>query len=301
MTYVNRENARWLIPEWVVNYGACADVLEELFENSPQFRALDHFASLPFWCEINASTGFARFVEPDENVNLNGLLVIDGEGYQITLPLNPFYADYPSIFDRYCVYAHAILTDTPLAYIGITRRKWFTRLAEHMASAVAGSRFFFHEALRKHADKKITHRIFFAGVNEETAMSIEEEFVANLSLYPLGLNMIPGGAAGIKYLHSLGVKRRTTDGAEFDIARLMSRESVRGRPNPLCSARWASDPDYAERVVCGHSGRLTAEQIRMARNLAITGINSSEISEKIGAKLQQIENLIKGKTYRRIA
>ena len=200
------------------------------------------------------------------------------------------------------LYLHSIQTETPLAYIGITKRKWFTRLAEHESHAARGSRYLFHSALREHSpNKNILHHVLLTGINEETALQLEEEFVEN-TLYPVGLNMIPGGKAGLKYLASLGLARRTTESVDMDIASIMDRPTLEGRPNPLCSARWENDPDYVTRVICGHSGRLTVEQIQMTRALAITGRSAEQIKDFVKAKnVAQVQRVLKGRTYARIA
>lgn len=299
--FVNVRNARWLLPPWTVDYWSFCYMLNNALISAPRFRKLDWSAPLPFWCEVKMATGGVRFVEPEGGVNLSGHLIIDGDDYQIVLPLNTFYRDHYLIQDCYSVYAHSIQTDVPLAYIGLTRRKWYTRLSEHRASAAAGSNYFFHAALREHQTRNILHRVFLTGSDEKTAMDLEEEFVANMSLYPLGLNMIPGGYAGLKYLSSFGVRRRTTDGVDAEIRSLMARASVKGRPNPLCSARWYGDPDYAERVICGHSGRLTADEVRKVRNLNFTGRSVFDIATLLGRGLKQVERLMKGMTYSRIS
>ena len=69
-----------------------------------------------------------------------------------------------------------------------------------------GSYYRFHRCLRNEFFEigAIDHIIDRAGITENEAMEIEEKNVEKQSLYPIfpkGLNMIPGGKAGFKFLH----------------------------------------------------------------------------------------------------
>jgi hypothetical protein len=285
-----------------VDYFQFSRTFDTLLKQAPRFSNSDPMKRLNFWCEISAVTGAFRLVEPDGgSIDHSGLIIITGENFQVEMPLNPFLKRHPSIEGEHTLYLHSIQTETPLAYIGITKRRWFERLSEHQASAANGSRYFFHAALREHAGKNIMHKLLLAGINQETALAMEEETVAEMTLYPLGLNMIPGGKAGLKYLASLGVKRGTTETIAVDMADIMDRKTIEGRQNPLCSARWASDPDYAARVICGHSGRLTVDQVRMIRTLSAIGRTVEGISRVVGARThEQVKKLLKSETYSRV-
>ena len=60
------------------------------------------------------------------------------------------------------------------------------RLREHIGSANAGSPYLFHEAIRRHRDVQILHRVFLCDLAVEDAYESEENFVAKFSLDPLG-------------------------------------------------------------------------------------------------------------------
>ena len=216
--------------------------------------------------------------------------------------------------------------DNSLHYIGITKQGWQRRFKQHLSNARRGSPLLFHRALRDYYTgcKLVQHRILKVCSSEKEAMDTEEEFVEGAksdlpnawafkntgdswffgTLYPKGLNMIPGGYAGLKVLHKLGALR---DRKPVDVDRrdqilidALKREGRAGQPNPLISAHW-NDPDYAEKIICGPEGRLSPQQINEARALELTGKSNFEIAEAVGAKNeQQIARLLIGRTYSRI-
>lgn len=303
--FANLRNAKWLLPEWSIDADGFCNAFEKCVAAREDYQVSDPYAPMNYWVEVNVVTGLARFVDPDGGeIDHSGWLLINGKDdcYQIVLPLNAFLKSYECIEGMHSMYLHSLQTETPLAYVGITKRKWFTRYAEHQAHAAGGSRYFFHAALREHQSVKILHKVLLYGINLEQALHYEEEFVGMFGLYPVGLNMIPGGLAGLKYLAKLGIKHKTTEWKHQEIMRIMSRPSLHGRPNPLCSARWSNDKDYVERVICGHSGRLTVEQVRMTRNMSLTGRPVEEIAALVGAKaVPQVKRVLSGDTYSRIA
>jgi hypothetical protein len=212
----------------------------------------------------------------------------------------------------FVVYCHAMLDANGRAipemiYIGVTKRGWRHRYREHQRAALNGSRYRFHEALRKamSADKaSFTHIVEATTDNEEQAMAIEEKLVADLSLYPKGLNMIPGGRAGIAYLAKIGAisrgERVSPDGRGEIVERFFQQTSRVGMPNPLIAALWNSD-QYAERIICGAPGRLKPHQINEARYLSSLGKMPSEIASFVAAKNEaQVRRMLSGTTYGRI-
>ena len=200
---------------------------------------------------------------------------------------------------EYCLYSHGFADK--FAYIGITKRPWHERFDEHRNAARRGSGLLFHRAIVEHSEKLITHQILAADLTFDEAMSYEEQAVQQASLYPLGLNMIPGGFAGYAYLARLGHAVKNERERDAAVADLLTRETVHGRPNPLCAARWVSDQDYINRVICGHSGRLTLEQVRDARLMASYGKEASEVAEAIGANIRQTRDVIASRRYGRVA
>ena len=309
---INIHNINELVPSWAIEPFTLAKTLEETLSRKegqcfvPTGDAV--YKTLGFWIEVNvlAQPPSLRVCLPDDEINLSGHLIITcrskiHDHAQIDLPLNPIFKGYERIAGRHTVYLHSFQTDVPLSYTGITKNRWFDRYNQHLASAKAGSALLFHQALIKHQDVTILHKVFFCDLAYESAMEQEEDYVRMFSLYPLGLNMIPGGKAGFEYLGRLGVKARNSEERDDCVERLASRESIEGRSNPLCAVRWETDPDFVERVICGHSGRLSGEQVRLIRLGASCGMKSSAIAQEIGASnVQQVRNVIEGKTYVRI-
>lgn len=309
---INVHNIHELVPHWAIDPFALAKHLDGLFSSeqgsqlAPAPEAV--YSSLPFWVEVDTGTPnpIVRVCTPDDQVNLNGRLIITcqsllNEKAQIELPLNPIFKGYEKVERLYSVYLHSFQTETPLGYVGMTKQRWFDRLAQHTSSARNGSPYLFHRALREHRTYPILHKVFVCGLNQDNAMELEEEWVGMCGLYPLGLNMIAGGKAGLVYLSKLGVQARTTEEKDSAIERLSSREHLEGRPNPLCASRWESDADFVERVICGHSGRLSVEQVRLIRLGASLNKSVEELVEESGARnVRQIKRLLSKKTYGRV-
>lgn len=313
--HIHIKNFQQLVPRWACDVFALARTLDEQL-GTPEGRMLlprgtDVFSSLGFWVEADFSSDSPeewsmRGCTPDDGVDLCGRLIIItksvcGSGAQVDVPLNPLLKGYVNIEGSHSLYCHSFQTETPIAYIGITKRPWHKRLSQHIASAKSGSRYLFHRALREHAGTAILHRVLLCELDQDQAFDLEEEFVEMMSLYPLGLNMIPGGSAGIRYLHKLGIDARNASERDKAVIDLAERETLEGRPNPLCAARWASDPDFVERVICGHSGRLTAEQVRTIRLHASFGFSAEKIKDLVGARnIRQVNGVLSEKHYSRI-
>jgi hypothetical protein len=150
------------------------------------------------------------------------------------------------------------------------------------------------------------HVICVAGVDEEAANASEEYLVQKYSFrHPMGLNMIPGGRAGIAYLHQLRAigdddDAPTDEARERALSAYLRQNPRKGLPNPATARNW-EDPDFAARVICGPAGRLAQEQLREIRRLASLGTLPDEISAAVGAASpQQVQRVIKGKTYGRV-
>lgn len=313
--HINIKNLVQLVPSWSINVLALGREMDFLF-GEPAGKELleesnDVYKKLKFWIEVDASieTPSIRFCTPDENVDLSGTLIIIsnpliGNRAQIEVPLNPVLKGYAMIDDNeraHVVYCHSFQTDVPLAYIGVTKKRWYERLSQHLSSAKSGSPYLFHQAIIRHQDVQVLHKVFICELDYETAMDFEEEFVENMSLYPLGLNMIPGGKAGVKYLHKLGFSAKSASEKEEITEKLALRDNLEGKPNPLCAARWAADAEFVERVICGHSGRLTGEQVRIIRLFASFGKTKEQITTSIGAlNKRQVAGVLNEKTYSRI-
>lgn len=114
-------------------------------------------------------------------------------------------------------------------YYGITKRDPFERLAEHSAKVKKGEGHILHKTWRSLIDRELSHAVVFqVADNRQTLDEIydsEERVVDECTLAPKGLNAIPGGYAGIKFLHNLGMMgRNEVDVASRDCA-LCSLES----------------------------------------------------------------------------
>lgn len=230
----------------------------------------------------------------------------------VTFPLPVVLRTFEDVCGRFQVYRHSYLRDEDgkdivgAKYTGVTKRGWRARWKEHLRAAESGSRYRFHGAIR-HWDKRaslISREIVGVGLSEADAMRIEEADVAHDSLFPAGLNMIPGGYAGIRYLHELGALGRSetvsVDERSRVIERFFETSSRRGLPNPLAAARWCN-PMYAEKIICGPDNRLKPDQIRNARALSSMGKTADEIVLGVGARnVLQISRLLSGSTYGRI-
>ena len=210
-----------------------------------------------------------------------------------------------------------------LVYVGITRRTWQERYRQHCCDSGRGSNLLFHRALRGEFCKigTIEHIVERAGLTEKQAMEIEEKEVENRSLrslYKNGLNMIPGGYAGLKYIQHFAARtgyamqrELTADTVEsvlVDIQRQslekLFKTAVIERINAEIARLWAEDPEYRINVMTNRHNRFSFRQIQAARIWYASGW----LVEKIIANLQkldadrkineeQLERLLSGKTY----
>lgn len=304
--YVNPHNVSWLVPQWASNPFELASCIEEMISEAPiKIRTQKWNSYRKFYLDLSNSTEGMKLrmgiANDEQSEMLCGNLIIHGDTFDMKVPLNYLFKGSPKIADGNCLYYHSFASDVPLGYFGITKRRWFDRLAQHFASSAKGSPYLFHKAMRQHADKRMMHTVVICGLDRDEVMKWEEHYVARMTLYPLGLNMIPGGYAGLRYLHSLGIRGATEANRDEVLEELTSRESLAGRPNPLCAARWESDQDFVNRIICGHSGRLTLDEIRRIREMDLSGYTVPEISGRMGRAAKRVAQVIRGKTYRRVA
>lgn len=215
------------------------------------------------------------------------------------------------IRNGYQVYEHLLQDEEGQwhTYWGITKRTWQKRWQEHVGAANRGSDYLFHKAIRELLPKQLSeaHQVPAVGFTEEDAMNHEEWFVEHFTLYPdnpLGLNMIPGGYAGIRALHKLGIapdsQHISPEDRDVIIEEFLREHPRKGIANPLISAKW-KDENYAISIICGPEGRLSPEQIREIRRLAALGWDAESILDNVGAlNLGQVQRVLLGKTYLRI-
>lgn len=261
---------------------------------------------------------FAPFKEPpdhilreyDDAVQLTlSIIVHRGDSRECTsIPLAMLSLNWA---ECYHIYQHRFMDGTGESlkhgcYTGVTKRGWRARWQQHLYSANSGSHYRFHRAIREWGSTAHTvlHTVVGCAPSEQGAMEIEEFFVERDSLYPKGLNMIPGGKSGLAYLRKIGAigqnERVSVDDRQDVINRFFDRTSRKGLPNPLAAANWLS-PDYAEKVICAGPDRLKPQQIRDARFFASLGGDADDIATRIGARnTAQVERLLSGETYSRI-
>ena len=146
-----------------------------------------------------------------------------GVGMRLELPMRAVLKDNPPLEGTYTVYLHVLMTSEgrDLVYYGITKRGWSLRFQEHTRSAIVRkSHRLFARTLRTLtaaraqelygvADERPKLRglittICATGLSRREALDVEEAMVEKYSLaskHPNGLNMIPGGAAGVRDAH----------------------------------------------------------------------------------------------------
>lgn len=206
-------------------------------------------------------------------------------------------------------------------YVGITSRTWQKRAMEHQSSAQRGSQLLFHRALRGerfvvHAHEHIVLR---AGLTRAQALRVEEVEVEERTLHtlhPCGLNMIPGGEAGLRFLATM--TKRPKESVQIDeiddLLESVVNESLRQpglnlkrtHTNPKLAALWQKDIGFRIRTMTGQARRMSYNQICSARILEASGWPIQKIHERLNGKdgrefsVSQLESLLSGKTYESI-
>jgi hypothetical protein len=234
-------------------------------------------------------------------------IVLSAFGWTVAMPLNSIIKVAQSVEGKHLVYSHTIGPkeregEGCKTYVGITKQGLLKRYQQHLADANSGSYYFFHEALRKHMGGFCIHQVLAAGLSKEAAEDYEEMFVEGISLYPKGLNMIPGGRGGLAYLRKLGVldvsnKSQPRERILSDFVRTHRRES---QPNALLSQKWMDD-NFAASVICGNPRNLSLEQVAAARILLGGGASPDVVATSVGARNTRIiDRLAAGETYSRV-
>jgi len=253
---------------------------------------------------------------------------------RVEIPLRLVLKGLPSFESLYMVYLHVLkMSDGQnLVYYGITKRGWMKRFMEHMARSVRDdSPLLFHRSLREGILERLRQRgmeqtlpagvaspsphgamignhhvLCGAGMTEEQALETEEYLVDKYSFGKAGgLNMIPGGKAGILHLHKLKIiqagQRPVLDGDRDALLETYVRANPRkGMANLRIAEHW-QNPDYAARVICGPDGRFDLEDIRRIRDSSAAGATATDIQKKLDVEdKRRIQRVIDGKTYTRI-
>jgi len=209
-----------------------------------------------------------------------------------------------------------------LLYIGRTKQSWQHRYRQHTNDKNRGSNLRFHRALRGEFCKigLLEHIVERAGLTEKQALDIEEKEIEKRSLYllfPNGLNMIPGGNAGLKYVHNFArrtgyvfEKKITAENVESILVNVQQfslkkhfKTDVVERINAAISRLWAENVHFRVNAMTHAHNRFSFEQILAARIWHSSGWTNEKILEhlkKMDSKkisMEQLEKLLKGETY----
>jgi hypothetical protein len=237
-------------------------------------------------------------------INKRTEVISDGDGYGSLPALRRFHRDNSRI------------------YVGITRRTWQERYRQHCRDMGRGSNLLFHRALRGEfcSIGCIEHIVERAGLTEQQAFEIEEKEVEKRSLhslFPNGLNMIPGGYAGLKFVRHFAARtgytlrgELTADGVESVLADVQRHSLHRnfntsdaGRVNAEIARLWAEDVGYRINVMTGHQKRFSFRQIQATRIWHASGWPKEKILENLQnidereINADQLERLLQGETY----
>ena len=224
------------------------------------------------------------------------------------------YDNFPSVQKFY--------QNNSLAYIGITKRTWQERYKQHCRDAGRGSNLLFHRALRGEICKigTIEHIVERAGLTEKQALEIEEKEVEKRSLhslFPNGLNMIPGGLAGLTCVHHYATRtgyalkeKLTADNIEAILVEVQRHTLSKNfhstdiqRINAEIARLWAEDINFRIKATTGQHNRFSFNQIQSARVWHACGWHDEKILEnlkKMDAKdigMDQLLRLLRGETY----
>jgi hypothetical protein len=149
---------------------------------------------------------------------------------RVEVPLRAVFRQGADL-DGYTVYLHALMAGDGKVYqyYGITRRPWNLRFLEHVRAGSrkgASSRRLFARTLSSLITARVAQRVgapmagaalsgmistlCLVGGTRAQALEAEEYLVDKYSLaskHPYGLNMIPGGEAGIRVAQRFRVRR----------------------------------------------------------------------------------------------
>lgn len=245
----------------------------------------------------------------------------------VSVPLQCVIKHWGKVESGHMIYEHNI---SPMdyaqdefksaSYIGLTSRNWQTRYKEHQRDALTGSELLFHTTLASVFPKGgisqigmgafelvrsglcLISELQYVNLTFDEAMQVEEKMVER-TLNPNGLNMIPGGFAGMKFLHKLGLLKRersTVNERDFASAKYLRRQQRPTNPAPWVTDKWQTD-EYYEQVILGRKNTLSREQIQSIRKYGIEWNFSPEVIANLsGANLRQVRDVLSGKYYSRV-
>ena len=213
---------------------------------------------------------------------LESIVMLDSVQLAYIVPLQFLIKGSRKARGGYSVYISRIreIGNTYL-YVGLTSRKPVTRFVEHFKKAKSGSSLLHAAKLRENLnqgiDTTIDLEVVASGLSEDEANALEEKLVDLHSLagkHEFGLNMIPGGKAGARFLSSLVRERdsnfsRPERRMEF-LENNLTAVPAKNRDGSAVAAAWR-DARYAAAVICGPANRLSVSQIRAIRTLNAEG------------------------------
>ena len=133
-------------------------------------------------------------------------------------------------------------------------------------------------------------------------MEVEEHMVKR-TLHPAGLNMIPGGFEGVKFLHQHGFLRRqqsSLDERDHTAAQYLKQQGALGKIAPWVSQSWARD-DFYEQVIFKRQNTLNRDQVHAIRKYGNEwGFAADVIANLVGANVRQVRDVLRGKYYARV-
>jgi hypothetical protein len=210
-------------------------------------------------------------------------------------------------------------------YVGITKQTWQKRYQQHNHDALSGSVLRFHRALRDEFFKigVIEHIVERAGLTENEAMLVEETEIERRSLhsiFPKGLNMIPGGYAGFKCIHQYAKrvnyplpKSLSADILESVLVEIQKKNLEMNlqttnihKINELIAKYWAEDINFRINAMTSQHNRFSFRQIQAARIWYASGWTIDKIFENLRSlepkelNRDQLERLLNGETYHSI-
>jgi len=267
-----------------------------------------------------------KVIEEDPPIFQKAMLHIirlydNGSTWKIILPLQFLLKGWGDANDGYQGYVHTISHNLPrkmsireyhkrdgwkddFTYVGITGRNWLTRFSEHMSETKRECRYRFHKAIK---DALGLENVLFSSwledinMTKDQAMDWEEEEVDKIASDDNGLNMIPGGYKGVKFLHKHKMIKDldiTIEEKHRATVKFIEQHPRRGIPNPFISALWESD-DYCRRVIEARSDTLNFGQYIKIKALNEQGLTITQITKEVGARTErQVKDAISGKTYK---
>lgn len=136
--------------------------------------------------------------------------------------------------------------DDGFFYVGVTKRDWQMRWAEHRRAVKRGSQLLFHRKLRKETEADrvtyIHHKVMGVTDDLEALYATEEMLIEGHWSDTRRLSMIPGGKSGLRYLREHGMLKTPEaprpDERDAMVATWLHANPRKGLPPPWLAERW---------------------------------------------------------------